>query len=110
MDTLLKANNSGYEKLLLLKQQVSGRALILINSLEPHNQGYDNAKELLQKALASPQLQIFNTIKQLSELKLDSCEDPFEYISKVKGIRDNADKLKISLNSFLQFFCVVRAN
>ena len=99
-----KYSYSDYEKLLLLKQQVSGRALILIDSLESHNQGYDNAKNLLQKALASPEIQTFNTIKQLCELKLDSCDDPFEYISRVKGIRDNVRKLNISVDSFLQYF------
>ena len=99
-----KYSYADYEKLLLLKKQVSGRALILINSLESHNQGYDKAKALLEKALASPQVQIFNTIKQLSELKLDLCDDTFEYISKIKGIRDNVNKLKISVDSFLQYF------
>ncbi|XP_068250638.1 uncharacterized protein [Palaemon carinicauda] len=80
---------SDYEKLLLLKQQITGRALVLIDSLESHNQGYSKAKELLEKALASPDVQKFSTIKQLSELNLDKCYDPFEYISKVKGIIEN---------------------
>ncbi|XP_068227554.1 uncharacterized protein [Palaemon carinicauda] len=38
---------SDYEKLLLLKQQITGRALVLIDSLESQNQGYSKAKELL---------------------------------------------------------------
>ncbi|XP_068224897.1 uncharacterized protein [Palaemon carinicauda] len=95
---------SDYEKLLLLKQQITGRALVLIDSLESHNQGYSKAKELLEKALASPDVQKFSTIKQLSELNLDKCDDPFEYVSKVKGIIENVRKLNISIDYILQYF------
>lgn len=52
-----------YDKLLLLKQQLSGRALLLVNSLEADKQGYNHAKELLQRALASSEMQKFNVVK-----------------------------------------------
>ena len=99
-----KYQYSDYEKLLLLKQQVKGRALILINSLESYNQGYTQAKDLLQKALASPTTQKFNTLKQLCELDLGECDDPFEYISKLKSIQENATKLNLSVKDILQYF------
>ena len=95
---------SDYEKLILLKQQVSGRALVLLNSLEAHNLGYIKAKELLEKALAFPEIQMFNTMRQLTELNLDLCDDPFEYVSKVKNIVENVKKLNISSDQFLQYF------
>ena len=103
-DTVSKYKYGEYDKLLLLKQQVSGRALILINSLESDKQGYTQAKELLQEALASTDVQINNTIKQFTDLKLDYRTDPFEFISKVKKLLENIDKLKISENHFVQFF------
>ena len=45
-----KFNLSNYDKLLLLKQQLSSRALIEVNSLESTSQAYNDAKELLEKA------------------------------------------------------------
>ena len=103
-DVVNKYNYSEYEKLLLLKQQISGRARILIESLESHNQGYAQAKSLLEKALASPDIQKFNTIKLLSEINLDNYDDPFEYVSKMKTIQENVKKLKITAETVLQYF------
>ena len=103
-DTTKKYNYTQYDKLLLLKQQLSGRALTLVNSLESDKQGYTDAKCLLLKALASKDLLIFNTIKQFTELKLPSKSDPFEYISKVRLLSENVKRLDISVNSFLQYF------
>ena len=39
-----------YDNLLLLKQQLSGRAMYLINSLETNNQNYTEAVNLLKRA------------------------------------------------------------
>ena len=93
-----KYNYSEYEKLLLLKQQISGRAKYLIESLESDNQGYSQAKALLEKGFASTDIQKFNTIKLLSEISLENCDDPFEYLSKMKNIQENV-KLKISVDT-----------
>ena len=103
-DTIGKFTFSDYDKLLLLKQQVSGRALTLINSLESDKLGYKYAKELLTEALASPDIQICDSIRQITELKLKSNTDPFEYISKVRLLTESIRKLKISEEHFLQYF------
>ena len=65
-ETLSKFSYPEYDKLLLLKQQVSGRASILLNSLESDKQNYAEAKKLLTDALASQGVRKFNVIKQLS--------------------------------------------
>jgi len=103
-DTIGKYTYSQYDKLLLLKQQLSGRALTLVNSLESNRQGYLFAKDLLVEALASDEIQIFNTIRQISELKLSLKADPFEYISKVRLLSENVRKLKIDVDHFMQYF------
>ena len=46
-ETLSKFSYPDYDKLLLLKQQVSGRASVLLNSLECDKQSYADAKKLL---------------------------------------------------------------
>lgn len=103
-DATGKYNYTEYDKLLLLKQQLSGRALVLVNSLEADKQGYSEAKSLLTTALASREIQIFSSIKQLTELKLTAKTDPFEYISKVRLISESVKKLNITVQNVLQYF------
>ena len=103
-DTLSKFNYPDYDKLLLLKQQISGRALTLVNSLEADKRGYVHAKELLLKAFASGDTQKFNVIHQLSELCLDKGDDPYEFISKVRLIIERVRKLNVDVDTIIQFF------
>ena len=69
-DTLSKFDYPEYDKFLLLKQQLKGRARILIDSLEISNQTYQQAIKLLKSALDSPVVKKFNLIKNSSELNL----------------------------------------
>ena len=103
-ETISKFNYTQYDKLLLLKQQISGRALFLIDSLESNRQTYTDAKALLQKGLASVPVQKSNIIKQMSELKLDEKDEPFKYISDMRKIMHAVDNLKIDINDVMQFF------
>lgn len=103
-ETTNRFNYSAYDKLILLKQQVSGRALTLLNSLEVENQSYTVAKDLLINALASPAVQKFNVFKQMSELKLDYSTDPFEYIAKIKSIEETFKSLNVTTEDILQYF------
>ncbi|KAL7639989.1 UNVERIFIED_CONTAM: hypothetical protein RMT77_009403 [Armadillidium vulgare] len=65
-NTLSQHPYSDYDKLLILRQQISGRALVLIESLEPDEESYDRAKNLLMNALASPEIQKAKLIKKIS--------------------------------------------
>ena len=56
----------------------------MFHSLEANKRSYEGAKKLLTKAFASTDVSIFNVIKQVSEMKLDYGDEPFEYISKIK--------------------------
>ena len=103
-DTISKFKYSDYDKLLLLKQQVTGRANILLNSLESTNQTYNEAKKLLEDALASPTTRKHNVIKSLTKLKLNYNDEPFEFISKLKNITESVSKLNIDTNDFVLYF------
>lgn len=103
-DTINKFDYAEYDKLLLLKQQVTGRALTLINSLESSNRGYTQAKTLLVKALASDNTQKFNVLRQLTKLRLCKGSDPFEFLSHFKLIQERISKLVVTVDDFLQFF------
>ena len=96
-ETISKFGYPEYDKLLLLKQNISGRALVLVNSLETDKQGYSHAKELLLKALASDDTRRFNVLRQLTKLKLSSGSEPFEFISKVRLITESFKKLNIKV-------------
>ena len=103
-ETTTRFKYPDYDKLLLLKQQVSGRALTLINSLESDRQSYVHAKDLLLLAFASPSTQKFNTIKQISEMKLNYDGDPYQYISKMRNLTESVKTLNIDSEAFMQYF------
>lgn len=90
--------------LLLLKQQVEGRAKILLGSLEADKQTYKDAKRLLITAFASEEIRKLSTIKELTALKLKPGDDPFMYISKLRTICESVKVLKITSDDFLQYF------
>ena len=85
----------------LLKQQVEGRAKVLIASLEVDKQTYAEAKQLLMKVFASEDIRKFSTISKLCELKLGSGDGPFDYISKFCCICESA---KVSNTKSDDFF------
>ena len=90
--------------LLLLIQQTSGKAKTLLNSLELDNQSFQEAKDLLTVAFASPEIRKFSSIKKLNELHLGFNDDPFEYIAKVKMLIESVKSLNICSDDFLQYY------
>ena len=109
-ETISHYNYPDDDKFLLLKQQMSKRALVLIDSLESDKQSYDSAKALLESAFASTPVQVFNTIKQIGQINLPSNEDPFEYISKMRKLTESVKLLKIGADQFLQYFFWIGLN
>lgn len=103
-ETLSKFNYTEYDKLLLLKQQVEGKGSYLLDSLEPNRQTFGEAKNLLMNAFASVDVQKFNLIKQLSEMKLGIDDEPFEYMSNMRKIQQSVKQLNLSLEDVLQYF------
>ena len=75
--------------LLLLKQQVEGRAKVLLDSLEAYKQQYADAKALLLAAFAFEEIRKQSTIKQVTELKLTLSDDPFAFISKLRTLQES---------------------
>ena len=75
-----------------------------MSSLEPTEQTYESAKELLTKAFASPVTQRYDVIKRLSELKLTTSTDVYEFISEVCSIISTFKLLEIDVDTVLQFF------
>ncbi|KAL7643007.1 UNVERIFIED_CONTAM: hypothetical protein RMT77_006296 [Armadillidium vulgare] len=103
-NTLSQHPYSDYDKLLILRQQISGRALVLIESLEPDEESYDRAKNLLMNALASPEIQKAKLIKKLAELKPTSDFDPYSYIGEMRTLIYKTKKLDLNVEDFLQYF------
>lgn len=103
-DTLSPHNITSRDKFILLKEQVKGRSLVLLNALETDKHDFESAKSLLIDALASNETRIFTLIKSLTELNLSYTDDPYEYIAKVKSIQEAVGNLKIDVNHILQYF------
>ena len=109
-ETIHKFSYPEYDKFLLLRQQLGGRALVLMESLETDNRSYVSAKKLLDNAFASPAVVKHNIIRRISEMKLSFKDDPFIYISKMNSLMDSVEKLKIDAEAFLQHFFWVGLN
>ena len=90
--------------LLLLRQQLDGRARSLLHSLELDKQSYLDAKNLLIEAFAAPEIRKASTIKRLVSLKLGESDDPYLFISSLRGIKESVDLLNIDPNEFLRYF------
>ena len=103
-DVINKFNYTDYDKFILLKSVVEGKAALLLDSLEPANQTYNDAKDLLKQALASVEVQKYNTIKKLCDLRLPFSDEPFRYISEVKKIINSVRQLEITVDDFLTYF------
>ena len=104
-ETIGKYNYTSYDKFLLLKQQIKGKALFLIESLSPDSQTFDEAKTLLTSALASRPVQISNIMTQMLNLNMSYSSEPFKYMSDMKKIvHAVCNQLNITIEEVLQFF------
>ena len=92
------------DKFLLLRQQISGRASLLLDSLEIDRQSYLVGKKLLTEALASSDLKKYNVLSKLCKLELSPDMDPFAYRCQFSNISESFTKLSINVNDVLQFF------
>lgn len=99
-----------YVKFIYLQKQLSGQPLALVKSLASTEQTYEEAKILLQKAFGSSILRKFETLQSLSELKLTYQGDPYEFIGKMKTIKNTFSTLNISTDDVLQYFFWVAMN
>ena len=103
-DTTNKYRYTEYDKFLLLKQQIEGKALFLIESLDPDRQTYAQARELLMNALASRPIQISNIFSQLQDMKLTSSSEPFKYMADMQRILQACKKLDVTVDDILAHF------
>ena len=99
-----KFNYSSYEKYILLKEQLSGRASVIISSLESSKQSYEEAKHLLTLAFASPLTQKYDSIQRLIDLKLPYSKDPYVFVSEMRIIKEAFNNLKIDITTILVLF------
>ncbi len=84
-------------KFILLKEQISGRALVLMDSLEMSKQSYLEAENLFTSAFAAPLSQKYDAIKILLDLNIPYAIDPYTFIS------ESFKNLKIDVEMILQF-------
>ena len=101
---LSKYSLSQYDKFILLKEQMKGRALLLIESLESDKQSFDEAVKILKEALASPVTQRYNILTQLLNMKLVQGGEPYSYICQMKNITETIKDLKVTIDHVLAFF------
>src|SRR5215469_3163459 len=101
---IAKYNLDSFEKFIILQKQVKNSPRIMIDSLESTNRSYEAAKEILVKAFGCPLTQKYETIKRLSELRLNNNDDPYKYIGDMNSILDSIKRLKIDVDTISQYF------
>ena len=93
---------SSYTKFVYLSKQLSGPPFLLVDSLQISDQSYESAVALLKQAFASDDVQKFDVIQRLRDLKCGN--KPYEFIGEIRLVKDLFTNLKIDVNTVLQFF------
>ena len=103
-----KYDLSSFETFILLKDQCSGRALVIINALEIHKQNYESAKDLLHRAFAAPEMQIASALNKLFSLNCSQEKDPYVFVSEYSTIRDTLKTLNVTIENVISH-CIWKA-
>ena len=90
-----------FEKYSYLLNQVSGPARQIVQSVPDGESNYDTAKELLSDAFSDRTLQQYSVIDRLLKLKLSSVSDMYGWISEVRMLSDQIERLQIDSSIFL---------
>ena len=99
-----KHSLSSYEKFIYLRNQLSKSPRVLVDSLDIQEQGYENAKELLEKAFGSDLTRKYDVIKRLANIRLNSNDDPYVFIGEMRSVINSFDNLEINVATVLQYF------
>ena len=102
--TIFKYPLSNYKRYIYLVRQVKGGALELIKSLRGEQKSYDDAKELLTRAFASPTVQKFDLMKKLTNLNLKSSGNCLAFVSEMRVILSSVESLQITVEDICQYF------
>jgi len=99
-----KFNLTEFERYSYLRQQVKGDAKNIVDSIPIGQNEFTNAIQLLNDAFADTNVQVFSVIKNLVNLRVDTEDDSFCWISKARSIRDQIQRMKITEDDFLKYF------
>ena len=103
-EEIVKRYNYGdYEQWVLLKSQLSGRPLDLLETLSTRDNSYAKAKELLTAAYANADVLKFEAIQRLLDLKNCDKKDAFWFATQMKMIAQEISFHKIKIDDILQF-------
>ena len=88
----------------ILRNQLSKSPRVLVDSLDIREHGYENAKELLEKAFGSDLPRKYDVIKRLANIKLNLNGDPYVFIGEIISVINSFDNLEINVTTVLQYF------
>ena len=92
-----------FEKYSYLLQRVKGAAKDIVESVPTGQNEFDNAIQLLTDAFSDEVTQQFAVIQNLSNLKLQTKQECYHWISQARSINDQIKRLNITENTFLQY-------
>ena len=106
-NVLSRFDHNDFEQYILLKGQISGKGLILLENMDVNSQSYTKAKALLLEALSNPTLQKFNLLSRLFNLNSEKTQDPVLFASEIRLIKDEILSQNIDMDCVMQF-CFLR--
>lgn len=105
LDSMLnKFQLTSFEKYSYLRQQLTGPPKAIIESLSDENLSYEGAKALLESAFSDKTVQQFSVIESLSTLKLNSSQNFYLWISELRQLANQMERLQVDSSVFAQFF------
>jgi len=93
-----------YEKFSYLKKQLSGPAREIVDSIPFGDFNYTDAKKLLYDAFADKTAQQFSVINKFLNLQSLSKSNLYSWISEIRILTEQLNRLEISSDIFAQFF------
>ena len=97
-------NYSSCEKYLVLKECCTATAFSIVDSLEVTNQSYEQAKALLETALASPVNRKFDTLQRWQDIELTTGSCPYKFVGEIKSLLELVQSTNLFLDDVCQFF------
>ena len=92
-----------YEKFIMLKQNLTGRAATIVENLNISNQHYETTKKLLLDALANETTIKFELIERLLTFSSSKYRDSYIFVSEFNLLVEEIDLNKVTINDILQY-------
>ena len=99
-----QAAATNYHKYLYLKNQVRGKAAAVFQLAPTSDEDYEAVKNYLESTFSSTTQQHYSLIRQMTELKLNTGNDCYQWMAKADELLTNMTRLEVDAKTIMQYF------